>query len=419
MTRRYAALVLAFISAQCGYAGILPAFAQSAAQSASDASLVIGTVRESDLVPNAAGTGWKTGEFALTLQPEASIRIDLESNDFDPTLRVYEIRNGRRFDIAENDDFGDSLSSRIRFTSANGGDFVIAVDAVFMLDEKAGRARFRLSVANEERRALPPPKPLDMTESMTGTFAESDEADDDAGLVQRYAFRAEAGQRIVLDIAALPSVKIGSESPSLPKLELHRADQPGIELELPAKRRTATAARAMTILPGTGDYILVVRQSERRPGASYRLGAKLWSVAPQTARALRVGETKAGEFTFADPQTNGDFGEDPQRLYQEWSLPVRRGQALRLELCGADSLDAMIQLLGSTAIGDRLLAQADDLPGDQVASCGPARRNSVLDLTIRDNGVLRVLVSPLRDVGPYTLVVREREVPLASAAPGR
>ncbi|MDF7775950.1 hypothetical protein P1X14_11895 [Sphingomonas sp. AOB5] len=390
------------------------------AQQASSPELLIGKVSEGSLDMAAVGNGWRPRQFNLTLAPNASVRIDLESEDFDPIVRVYEIRDGRRFNIAENDDFGDTFNARVRFTTATGGTFVVEADTVVGFGEpERGHSHFRLTASEEAPRTRPEPVKLGFDAPIESKFSSADEVEDGQGLVQRYAFHATRGQRIVLNMAALPVGSDSEDSPNLSSMELYRASDPGLRLDMPNKRRSLTTTRAMALIPEDGDYILIVRHSDTRASAPYRLDAKLFTAVVPVARAIRSGETKRGEFTFADPQTSGSLGEDPGRLYQEWLLPVRRGQSLRVELCGTDSLDALIQVIGATVIGDRLLASADDLAPGETASCGPARRNAGLDLTASENGTLRLLVSPLRDTGSYTLVVSERAARPANAATGQ
>jgi hypothetical protein len=99
-------------------------------------------------------------EHRLRLEAGRRYRISAESDDFDTMLRLF--RPGESESVAENDDFGGSLNSRITYTAQEGGEYVIRIQS-FSPD---GRGAYRLRTE-----ALPPiPPPLNVPPSGTGTL---------------------------------------------------------------------------------------------------------------------------------------------------------------------------------------------------------------------------------------------------------
>ncbi len=99
-------------------------------------------------------------EFSLRLEGGRRYVLKVESSDFDPIARLY--RAGEDDVVAENDDGGDGLNSRISFVPEATGDFVLRVAPLANDGHGAYRASAEL--------APPLPAPLTMFRRMSATI---------------------------------------------------------------------------------------------------------------------------------------------------------------------------------------------------------------------------------------------------------
>lgn len=415
------ALALLATLAATGGASSSSAVAQDAPAPATELALEIGEVREGTLDRLPVETLGRR-EYPLLVPQGSAVSVDLESDDFDPLLRILRVVDGRRQVVAGNDDNGDSFNARLRVTAGASADTQFIVEVIgpkgSAFAETPTHAHFRLTVNREK--APPPLKivPLPADPAVAGQFrvserqfATEDEAPDGQGFVHNYSFQGEKGQRIVVDVRTAflegQSNRLGAVPP--PGIAIRRTDNTGPTIPLNSRRVEVDHTRIIGVLPASGSYRLIATDPSSHPMGRYDLTARLWTIAPPVERKFALGETKQGTFSYTDPPAIGEFGEIRAVVYQEWFLPVRRGQKIRLEMCGSDPLDSLIQIIGETSIGDRAIARADDLAEGETASCGSSEKNARLDFTAQTNDVLRIWASPLRDpeAGTYTLTASE------------
>ena len=87
-----------------------PAFGQEALP-----PLTIGVVQSGELKKKK-----KTlPRYTFNVTSETPVSIDLESDDFDPILKIYKLIDRKEQVVSENDDYGDSFNSRTRLTAGH------------------------------------------------------------------------------------------------------------------------------------------------------------------------------------------------------------------------------------------------------------------------------------------------------------
>ncbi|HWT11745.1 MAG TPA: hypothetical protein VN231_03240 [Allosphingosinicella sp.] len=152
---------------------------------------VAGELQDSD---RSTGEGdHRYDEHAVRLEAGQRYRISVESEAFDPVAQLY--RAGEDEPVAENDDSGASLNSRISYAPPSGGDFVLRVIG-FSAD---ARGAYTAEVA-----PMPPlPAPIAspgtaVTTSGTWSLWQGElgpaDADLDGQHYDDYLIRVEAGQ---------------------------------------------------------------------------------------------------------------------------------------------------------------------------------------------------------------------------------
>jgi len=158
-----------------------------------------GTLADSD---RATEDGHRYDDHVVRLQAGQRYRISLDSDAFDPVLRLY--RSTSDEPIAENDDGGESLNSRLSFQPTESGDYVLRATA-YSAD---GRGAYSARV--ETQAPLPPPVTTPgQTVSSSGNWSlwqgqlTSNSAQNDEGAhYQDYLIRAEAGQTRYISLTA-------------------------------------------------------------------------------------------------------------------------------------------------------------------------------------------------------------------------
>lgn len=222
----------------------VPALAQSPVWSGN------GTLTDSD---SRGEEDRRYDDHVVRLQAGQRYRISLDSDDFDPVLKIY--RSTSEEPLAENDDGGESLNSRLSFTPEVSGDYVLRATS-YGTD---GRGAYAARV--ETLAPLPPPVTTPgqtVTSSGTwsmwqGALTESD-PDIEGAPYRDYLIRAEAGQVRYISLNAsdfdpmvqvFPAAERDSDSPMVTDED----DDGGVGLN-----------SFLVFAPDTaGDYIVRVR----------------------------------------------------------------------------------------------------------------------------------------------------------------
>ncbi|KAK0349582.1 hypothetical protein LTR94_032524, partial [Friedmanniomyces endolithicus] len=122
--------------------------------------------------------------------------VTLNSEAFDPIVKVGRM-NGADFDeIAQNDDGPDTgLNSRLVFTAPTAGDYIIRATA---LDDALGRYTVGLKPAP----AAPPAKPIAVGDTVDGALGSNTGSNDEGERAEFYRFSATSGQRVAIELSS-------------------------------------------------------------------------------------------------------------------------------------------------------------------------------------------------------------------------
>ncbi len=145
--------------------------------------------------------GNRYDDHNIRLEPGRRYRITAASDDFDTLIRLY--RTGEAEPVAENDDSGADLNSRIVYAPADGADFTLRILS-FSAD---GRGAYAARV--EAMPPLPPPvsepgTPVEVTGTWSLWQGELTAADPDqeGRHYDDYLIRIEAGQTRYISLEA-------------------------------------------------------------------------------------------------------------------------------------------------------------------------------------------------------------------------
>ncbi|KLE35893.1 PPC domain-containing protein [Aurantiacibacter luteus] len=342
-------------------------------------------------------------EFRVSVPANSVMQIDvMTTSELDPMVTVTDARTGEV--IAEDDDGGDDLNSRVRIRGEERGRAIVisvnSYDSTWVEEGESYGGSFDLRLATS---AFVPHRTRAVTWGAreTGTVSGSDEPD-------TYTFRAAAGDR--LEVALVSPDNSGLD----PYLELQDAsgeviafndDSNGLNSYI--SHRFAEAGTYTIVAKGygssTGDYVLRVR--ERR------------DVAPLTGlQSIGIGGEASGE--LVPGYVDDDY---TQPMFVEYALSeaaraaIRAGNGAVTVHVDADeggdpdfggNIDPFVRVGLDTPLGFAMIAEDDDGSGT-LNSLLPldlgliADRPDLLDL-------LRIRVQSLGgNGGAYTLRLAE------------
>ena len=137
-------------------------------------------------------------QYAIRLEAGVRYRIAVDSEAFDPVARLY--RPGEEEPVAENDDAGDGLNSRIFHSPRESGGYVLRVTSY------SGDGRGAYSYAVGTQPPLPPPSTsfsrMEATiwRVYTGAVAAADPADEQGRRFDDYLVTFTAGQQRTISL---------------------------------------------------------------------------------------------------------------------------------------------------------------------------------------------------------------------------
>jgi hypothetical protein len=302
--------------------------------------------------------------------------VGLDSDAFDPVVRVGRMEGAAFTELARNDDGADAgLNSRLIFTAPAAGEYVIRATPL----SNAGQGAYSLSLE-----AGPPPlaaQDVVIGDTVSGELTPDDGKTEGGLSADAYRFSGREGQRVRIDMTASAFdtyLQLFDEN----HVSLAEDDDGGPE---------GTNSRITFTLPADGTYVVEARPFSQAAGA-YSL--KIEEVAPPPPpQALDFGATVEGGIDAASPR------DDEDRGYKDYGFSGTEGQRVQAILRSGD-FDTFLQI---SAGGDfSPLASDDDGLGEGT--------DSRLNFTLPSDGDYVLRVSPLSkdDDGLYAIQLIDR-----------
>lgn len=301
--------------------------------------------------------------YSVRLSAGQRIQIRLESDDFDPLVRIGRMNRGAFEELAANDDDSSGgLNSRLIFTAPSAGEYVIRAEGLGV--DATGDYTLKL----EEGPAPLASKPIAIGDEVEGELSSDDSDNDDGQRADIYSFTATAGQRveITLDASDFDAYLelFGPDGSSLGE-----DDDGGDE---------GTNSRLVRTLADAGTYTVQARALSDDGVGAYTL--KLTEAAPApTPGAIAFGQTIQGEI-------KEDGGRDDEgRAYAAYRFSGQEGARIQAIVRSGD-FDAFVQI-GRASDEWEVLASDDDGLGEGT--------DSRLTFKLPETGEYELRASPL------------------------
>lgn len=315
--------------------------------------------------------------FSFRARQGDRFAVALDSEAFDPVVRVGRNVDGTFVQLAENDDGPDSgLNSRLVFTAPENGEYLIRVTAL----DAAGTGAYSLGLQEG-----PPPaaaEPIAIGATVEGELTESDGKSESDSPADAYRFEGREGQRVRIDMTS-DNFDTYLELFDENRVSLDEDDDGGPE---------GTNSRLTLTLPRTGSYIVEARAFSDGTGG-YSLSIS--EVEPdRVPEPIAFGASLQGEIGEGDPRDDDDRG------YDAFVFTGREGQRIQAIMRSGD-FDTYLQI--GKADGE-FTALADDDDGLMEGT------DSRLNFTLPEDGdyVLRALPLGSEGKGLYALELIDR-----------
>lgn len=303
--------------------------------------------------------------------------IALDSEDFDPVVRVGRMTGGDFDELAMNDDGpGAGLNSRLMFTAPDDGSYVIQVTPLAPGSE--GAYSLTLSEGPEPL----PAQPIAIGDTVEGVLTEDDGINAAGVPADAWRFEGRAGQRIRIDMTSADFDTY---------LELFDAANTSLATDDDGGPEGADS-RLIFTLPADGAYVIEARAFSSATG-DYSLS--IAEMEPERApEPLAFGTTLEGEIGEGDPRDAEDRGFDG------YSFSGREGQRIQAIMRSGD-FDTVLRI-GRAGGEFSALASDDDGLGEGT--------DSRLNYTLPEDGdyVLRASAYGPEDEGLYSLELIDR-----------
>lgn len=305
------------------------------------------------------------------------VLIGLDSEAFDPVVRVGRITDGGFTELAMNDDGPDAgLNSRLIFTVPEAGAYVVRAAPL----NTGASGAYSLSLTEG-----PPPieaRAMRIGETVRGELTDDDGVSASDIHADAYRFSGREGQRVRIDMTSTTFdtyIELFDEN----QVSLATDDDGGPE---------GTNSRLIFTLPHDGSYVIEARAFSDSRG---RYSLAISEVAPdKPPQPLAFGATLQGEIGETDSRDSDDRG------YDAFVFEGREGQRVRAVMRSGD-FDTYLQI--GNAEGDfSALAQDDDGLGEGT--------DSRLNFTLPADGRYVLRASPLgaEGKGLYSLELQDR-----------
>ena len=341
--------------------------------------LQLGQTATGDLGEGDAETEDALYYHACSFRARAGDRLllGLDSDDFDPVVRVGTQSDGAFVELAVNDDGPNAgLNSRLLFVAPQTGDYVVR--ATPFGASSGGTYRLSLEQGPEAAAA----EPIAVGGSVEGALEDSDPKSVSGSPADRYRLEGRAGQRLRVDMTSTAFDTY---------LELFDDAETSLATDDDGGRR-GTDSRLIFTLPSDGVYLIEARAFSSGTGA-YRLSVE--EMAPEQPPArLGFGPVLEGRIDEDDSRDDDDRG------YDAYVFAGQAGQRVQAIMRSGD-FDTYLQI-GRADGAFSVLASDDDGLGEGT--------DSRLNFTLPEDGdyVLRASPLGLDGEGLYSLELIDR-----------
>lgn len=322
--------------------------------------------------------GGRYDAYAFRARAGDRFVVTLDSEAFDPLVRVGRMNGPDFVELANNDDApGGGLNARLTFSAPAAGEYVIRATSV---DQRLGLYEVGLA----EAPPTPPSKPIAIGEEVKGELSAESAANDDGQRADTYRFTGTAGQRVAIEMKS---------SDFDAYLTLRRASDGVKVAEDDDGAGAGTDARIGRTLDADGDYIIEARGFSDDAEGRYTLKLTETAAPPPPTPAV-FGQSVEGEIDDATPQ-----GDDGKR-YHAYVFRGTKGQRVQAILRSGD-FDAYLEI-GKAGDAFDVLASDDDGLAEGT--------DSRLTFTLPDDGDYVVRARPLGadERGLYSFELSDR-----------
>jgi hypothetical protein len=335
-----------------------------------------------------SGDDYRYDDYRITARAGQRLEIVMRAEAFDAYLSIYADGETDGEPLAEDDDgLGEGTNSRLRFTAADAGTYVLRARTLSGLDGGA----YALSLAERSPAPRAPrPQTIRLGGEAQGQLSGDDPEQDQGSAYDAYVFRARAGDRLAISLASEafdPVVRVGraQRGGGFDELAMND-DAPGGGLD----------SRLIFTAPDSGEYVVRVTGLAEESTGAYTLKLEEGPAAAPTA-AIAVGDTVRGELTAEDGVNDQGARADAYRFQG------RAGQRIAA-LLSSEAFDTYLQLFRETEGGRVSIAEDDDGAGEGT--------NSRLAATLDDAGTYVIEARAFGDgSGAYTLTLTETAPP--------
>ncbi len=288
--------------------------------------------------------GARYDAYAIRLRGGDRVSISLDSEAFDPLVRIGRTVRGSFVELAQNDDGPDGgLGSRLIFTAPDDGEYILRATGF----DSGAEGAYTLKLTDG-----PPPlasKPVSIGDEVDGELTTSDGTNDAGQRADAYTFSATAGQRveITLDSSAFDAY-----------LELFDATGKSVG-EDDDGGDEGTNSRLIRTLTAGGTYTVQARALGDDATGSYTLKIAQAAPVPEPT-SIALGQTLQGEI-----KTDG-ARDDEGRGYVAYRFQGTEGMRAQIIMRSGD-FDTFVQL-GRSGETFESLASDDDGLGEGTDS---------------------------------------------------
>lgn len=331
-----------------------------------------GEITDRDPIEEDSGDFSEYAYDAYSFRARAGERValTLDSDDFDPIVRVGRMGRGGSFEqLAYNDDSGaGGLNSYLVFTAPSNGEYVIRVAPL----DGQSEGDYELGVAEG-----PPPlesRPIAVGDTVEGELSNSDGANEFGVRADAYTFTAAEGDRIVANMSSDAFdtyLELYSEN------DAENGGRYSVDSDDDGAGEGTNSRLSYTVATA-GTYTLEARAFSGEGLGSYTLSLEAGVPEPEPTD-LAFGATIQGEIVDADPRDGENRGFDAYRFSGE------QGNRVQVIMRSGD-FDTYLQI-GSPEGEFYAMASDDDGLGEGT--------DSRLNYTLPSTGEFILRASPL------------------------